>query len=153
MIVGLAVGLLCAVGVVAMMCRVAKMSKETRETVAWQHIQMGMGFAATPVVWYFADAAWALLMLAASVVIYVLMGTSRWRDGAPAGPRKDGHGQDVSHSASMAPDRPSRQRVPEDRSGGNGTVLRGSQVPSGGDGAKGAGQVGAIAALRFRQPR
>ncbi len=152
MMVGLWVGLLCAVGVVAMMCRVAKMSKETRETVAWQHIQMGMGFAATPVVWYFADAAWALLMLAASVVVYVLMGTSRWRDGAPAGTRKDGHGS-VSHQAGVAADRPSLQRVPEDGPGGNGAVLRGAQVHARGVGAQGAGRTGTVTALRVRQPR
>ena len=154
MMVGLWVGLLCGVGVVAMACRVAKMSLHTREMVAWQHIQMGMGFAATPVVWYFADAAWALLMLAASMVVYVLMGTSRWRDGAPAGTRKDSHGQQqgIPDQRGVLADRPPRKRVHQDGPNGGGTVQRGASLPDGRTEA-GAGRHGAVAALRFRQPR
>ena len=148
--IGFAVLVACMIGGAAMACRVAKMSPETREMVAWQHIQMGMGFAAAPVVWYFADAAWALLMLSASMVVYVLMGASRWRDGAPAGTRKDGHGS-VSHQAGMAADRPTRQRVPEDRPGSNGAVLRGTPLHARGDGAQGAGRAGTVAALRVRR--
>lgn len=153
--IGLAVFLLCCVGVVAMMCRVAKMSHATRESVAWQHVQLAMGFAATPVVWYLGGqhgAEWALLTLAASMVAFVLLGASRWRDGAPQGTLKDGHGN-VQDPPSVASDRSSRQRVPEDRQGGNGAVLRGSSVHAGGVGAQGSGRSGAVTALRVRGPR
>lgn len=154
MMLGIVVFVLCAAGVVAMMCRVAKMSRETRESVAWQHVQLAMGFASAPVVWYLGGqhgAEWALLTLAASMVLYVLLGANRWRDGAPAGTRKDDHGT-FPHPPSVASDRSSGARVPEDRQSGDGAVLRGSSLLAGGTGAKGPIRVGTVTALRVRRP-
>jgi hypothetical protein len=138
-IVPLLIFVLCFAGFWAMMCRINQMSRHTLDAVAWQHIQLATGFAATPVAWYLGGPVegqmWALLTILVSVVAYVLIGSVRWRDGAPIGTRKDDHGGGVSHQRGVSPHRPAWQRMHQDGPGRDGGLLRSAQVHTNRNGA------------------
>ncbi len=87
-----AVGALCATGVGTMVCRINHMSPNTKPEVVLQHIVLAIGFFAVPVVAFIAQsqfgssgAEWSLLVILVAIFVYLLLGSHRWRYGAPAG--------------------------------------------------------------------
>ncbi len=137
--IGVSVFLLCAVGCGVMLCRVARMSQETLDQVAWQHYALGLGFAAVPVVWYLGGQqegpAWALLTLAASTLAYVLMEPMRRRHTKAAVRGDDGGSQD---QRGLDTHRPAWKRMHQDGSSRDGGLLRASSMHTGRAGPEGS---------------
>lgn len=85
----------CSSGVFSMMCRINWMSKNTRPGVFYQHLILAVALFAVPIVMILARVShdpngteYALLLLSAAVVAYIMIGAQRWRHGAPEGTLK-----------------------------------------------------------------
>lgn len=90
-----AIGSLCLFGCGSLVCRIHHMTVETRDGVFWQHVVLAAGFFAVPVVMFLARTQWnqsgsdlALLVVLVSMSVYLMLGASRWRHGAPEGTTK-----------------------------------------------------------------
>ncbi len=71
----------------AVLCRVNAMQHGvTRWPVFAQHAALGLSMVAALLL----PAEWGRTSLAAGVCVFLLMGAHRWRNGAPAGTRRDG---------------------------------------------------------------
>lgn len=119
-----AIGLMCTAGVVAMVCRIHHMSRDTKIEVGIQHVILGGGFFAVPIVMWLvrmhyeqqamlagrdvdpalivcAGGAYGLAVFMGSVVAYLMLGSARWRFGAPAGTYKPQYFDSVQSSGSV----------------------------------------------------
>lgn len=65
----------------SILCRVNHMSKRTKGIIFYQHAALACGLFAALVVPY----AYALHSVVIGVVLFLLLGSSRWKDGTPPG--------------------------------------------------------------------
>lgn len=69
----------------AVLCRInALQAGVTESRVFVQHAALGLGLFASLLL----PAEWGRVALAAGIVVFLAIGASRWRHGAPAGTRK-----------------------------------------------------------------
>jgi hypothetical protein len=73
--------LLSIAAMVALVCRLAKMSKQTQPIVRWQHALLFTGLLWSLIV----PTEYATLPVLLGVVAFLLLSSDRWRYGPPSG--------------------------------------------------------------------
>jgi hypothetical protein len=72
---------LAGAGLFSVVCRINYMTKRTKDMVFFQHFALGLGLFGVLVL----PQAYSTLSLLIGVLLFLLMGTPRWRNGAPPG--------------------------------------------------------------------
>lgn len=68
----------------AVLCRASHMTHRTLPRIRWQHGLLN----AAAVLSLIVPGDWRAAVIAAGVLAFLLLGSARWRDGAPAGTQR-----------------------------------------------------------------